>query len=343
VPKLPRNMVRRKGRPGFHFRRRRHGRTTWIALGSDYEEACRRLRSLKTEEEKPRVELTVRDAAERWLESYIATTRGARDQKLARRRVEMHLEPFLGHLLLHRLTQENLRAYRLHLERRGRLSPQSVKHVLSDARCLLNWCEDSGLVDRSPFPRRIMPKIQERPPDRLTDEEVQCLVSLPEPLGFICRLALGTGLRWGELVRATAQDVEDDCLVVSQTKSGKVRRIPLARELLAEIRGRVGKLVAYSPRSSGAFARIVLKLSGLPRFHAHQMRHTFACRWLERGGNYAVIQEILGHSSIVTTQRYARLSHDLVKREAARLEGRGDAKVVAKAKQGLAETAPSCY
>ena len=49
-----------------------------------------------------------------------------------------------------------------------------------------------------------MPRLQERPPDRLTDEEAQQLRELPEPYGFICRLALGTGLRWGELTRAQA-------------------------------------------------------------------------------------------------------------------------------------------
>ena len=327
MPKLPRNMVRRKGRPGFHFRRKHHGRVTWIALGMDYQEACRKLRSLKSEEEKPRVELTVRDAAKRWLESYVATTRGARDQKLARRRVEMYLEPFLGHLLLHRLTKENLRAYRLHLERRGRLSPQSVKHLLSDARCLLNWCEDAGLVDRSPFPRRIMPRLQERPPDRLTDEEAEALASLPDPFGFVIRLGLGTGLRWGELERAQSSHIQDGMLVVSQTKSGKVRRVPLPRELLAELRTRIGKLVPFTNQQW--LTDYCRRETGIERFHVHQLRHTAACRWLERGGSLAALQEILGHASIVTTQRYARLSHDLVKREAERLEGQGVANGVA--------------
>lgn len=92
----------------------------------------------------------------------------------------------------------------------------------------------------------------------------------------------------------------------------------------------MGKLMHYSPRCQGGFARMIRKLSGVPGFHAHQMRHTFACKWLEDGGSLAALQEILGHSTIVTTQRYARLSHDLVKREAERLEGQRVAKGVAK-------------
>ena len=59
--------------------------------------------------------------------------------------------------------------------------------------------------------------------------------------------------------------------------------------------------------------------SGLARFHVHQLRHTFACQWIERGGSLAALQQILGHASVVTTQRYARLSDEAVRREAVRL------------------------
>ena len=79
-----------------------------------------------------------------------------------------------------------------------------------------------------------MPKIQERPPDRLTDDEVPRLVSLPDPYGFIIRLGLGTGLRWREIARAKTSDIHDGMLVVSQTKSRKLRRVPLPPALLEE-------------------------------------------------------------------------------------------------------------
>jgi integrase len=182
---------------------------------------------------------------------------------------------------------------------------------------MLNWCEAAGLIERSPFPKRILPKVQERAPDRLTDEELQAVCSVPDPHGFICRFALGTGLRWGELVRVTAAHWNGALLVVGQTKSGKLRRVPLSPDLREELRLRVGRLNPFS--SSGAFNRQVAKLPGVAGFHVHRLRHSFACLWLERGGSLAALQELLGHSTIVTTQRYGRLSEDHVLAEATRL------------------------
>lgn len=66
---------------------------------------------------------------------------------------------------------------------------------LSDAQCMLNWCAEAGLIEHCPFPRRVKPRIKERRPDRLADEEAGLLCTLPEPHGFVGRLGLGTGLR----------------------------------------------------------------------------------------------------------------------------------------------------
>ncbi|HEV8577718.1 MAG TPA: tyrosine-type recombinase/integrase [Thermoanaerobaculia bacterium] len=56
--------------------------------------------------------------------------------------------------------------------------------------------------------------------------------------------------------------------------------------------------------------------------HPHRLRHTAATRWLEAGMNLAVVQQLLGHRSIVTTQRYARLSDDAVRAEVERVWNR---------------------
>lgn len=96
-----------------------------------------------------------------------------------------------------------------------------------------------------------MPKLQELPPRELETQEVEALARLPEPYGFVARLGLATGLRWRELTRVQASDVDrTGVLLVSQTKSRKVRRIPLAPGILAEVRQRVGRLVPFSEPGS---------------------------------------------------------------------------------------------
>jgi len=67
-------------------------------------------------------------------------------------------------------------------------------------------------------------------------------------------------------------------------------------------------------------ARPVREQSGVQRLHVHHLRHTFACRELERGGALAALQESLGHASIETTQRYAELTDDHVRADADRIQ-----------------------
>jgi integrase len=77
----------------------------------------------------------------------------------------------------------------------------------------------------------------------------------------------------------------------------------------------VGRLVPV-PDNATSFARRVGRASGVEGFHPDQLRHTFACRYLERGGNLGVLQLLLGHASITTTQRYGRLSDAAVREDA---------------------------
>jgi integrase len=316
MPRLPQGMFHRPGR-GYYVRLFRSGKERWVALGQDFNKACRRLREVRGGPFFDKVLVSV--AAKKWLETYVRTSRSERNQKLTARRVELYLLPFLGPCQLGAVTAEDLRRYRVWLE--GRVALQTVSHLLSDARCFCNWCESSGLIQKSPFPRKLLPRIQERPPDRLSGDQVEAVSWIREPYGFYVRFALATGLRWGELVRARREDVTNGVLVVHQTKSGKVRRVPLTKDIQNELRLRVGQLVPYSEKAVGSFNRMVSEEAGF-KFHAHQLRHTFACLWLERGGSLAALQQILGHSSIVTTQRYAKLGDDLVQAEAERVENR---------------------
>jgi integrase len=242
-------MFRR--RKSFYVRLRGDYGDRWVSLGSDYEQACRRLREIRSGA-APTARVRVKEGAQRWLETYVRTNRNAKNVLMAEHRVERYLLAYFR----------------------------------------------------------------------------EALTRMSEPYGFIVRFGLETGLRWGEMTRAQSTDIQNGVLVVHQTKTGKVRRVPLPPNLKAELRHRVGKLIPYSPLASGSFARMVNSLTGI-QFHPHQLRHTFACRWLERGGSLAGLQSILGHSTIVTTQRYARLSDDHVRAEVERINGNSVAGPVA--------------
>lgn len=314
--KLPRGLFKR-GR-SYVSRIRRGGMDRWVSHGTDRGLAIVRHHELMAAGTVPLGRMTVADAARRWLETYVATARNAKNRRDATTRVRKYLGAFMGGKLLSRLTGDDFREYCLWL--RGQdLKPRTITHVLSDARCLCRWAESENYVLKSPFPRRVMPRVQERPPDRLNENEVPILATLPDPWGFVIRFGLGTGLRWAEMCRAQRSHLEGDVLVVSHTKNGRIRRVPITGDLLKELRSRVGKLIPFSENSPGAFNRTIRRQTGLERFHVHQLRHTFGCRWVDAGGNLGHLQEILGHRSIVTTQRYARLTDEGVRSEALRV------------------------
>jgi integrase len=255
------------------------GRERKFSLGWDYEEACRKWREIKSGGTVP-VRATVEEGARRWLETDVQARRNQKGRGIAAARVRMYLVPFMGWKVISKVTV---------------------------------------LVGRSPFPKGLLPRIPEREPDRLSDEEVAIAESLPGLLGFTVRLGLATGLRWGEMARALTQDIRRDVMTVKQTKSGRIRRVPLPPEILAELRGRVGKLIPYGKKSVGSFNRDVRLKTEIVGFHAHQLRHTFACQYLEAGGSLPVLQQLLGHAEIKTTQRYGRLSDYHVLEEATRV------------------------
>jgi integrase len=318
MPRLPKGMYRRG--KAYYVRVQRPGRDTRRSLGTNFEEAVRAYRRLTLRPhllEAPRI--TVAAAIERWLETAIATRRIESGRKDTASRVRRYVVPVMGEWMLSEVGPDDVLQFRARLEQDGH-GVAMVHRVLSDFRSFLRWAAlEARLVGEAPVPRRLLPRLQQSFPKRLTDEEVERVCGIPEPYGFVIRFALATGLRWGELTRSKASDIERGVLHVAQTKSGKVRRVPLTNAIFQEVADRTGRLVPYT--HPGMFARRVREHSGVERFHMHMTRHTFACRWVEAGGNLAVLQAVLGHSSILVTQRYAHLSDEAVALEMKRIAG----------------------
>ena len=338
--------MRRRGRNYFY--RVRIGRTErTINLGRDYDVAVRKYLDLrKKRHERPGAEvltptLTVKEAAKQWLEEHVQHNRTAQNHRDAEARSRMYLEEFMGGTRIDLVTAATLSAYRhwlagrLHPKTKQPLAAITVKHILADCRAMLNFSLNTGLIERSPVPTRgWIPKIPQHAPDRFTPEERECLVHLPDPIGWILRFLIATGLRWGEMVRAQVSDITDGVLLVRKSKSGKVRRVPIPGGILEETRNRVGRLCPFD--FSGNFNTQVRRLIAehiktldeerrkplerLSRFHVHLTRHTFASEWREAGGSLSALQKILGHSTIRTTEQYGEIADDVVIAEARRIE-----------------------
>ena len=164
----------------------------------------------------------------------------------------------------------------------------------------------------------------------LSDEEERAILSaLPSSYHHLVHLALNTGLRRGEQWRIRAQDVSlvDATLRVPVSKGCHPREIPLngtSQEILADLIRNVpppGYLLprtadgrqtgVYSEHSARNFCarvfRPTVKAAGVQNFVWHDLRHTFATRFLRAGGSLIELQRILGHSKIDTTMRYAHV------------------------------------
>ena len=320
MPKLPKGMYRR-GR-SYYFRAQHKGRDVRRSLGHDFEEAKKLFRDIRLGRRPPERQdsLTVAEAGEQWLKTRVPASCIPSGQRDITARFRRYVVPHSGDWTMVSVRPDDLLVLRAQLESKG-IKPTLVRAVLTDVRTFFRWAAlEANLIDEPPIPRRLLPKQQQSFPKRLTDEEVRAVSAIPEPYGFVVRFALATGLRWGELTRARASDVHGQVLFVEQTKSGRVRRVPLTSAILAELGGRKDRLVSFT--HPGMFAKQVRKHSGVNRFHVHLTRHTFATRWVEAGGNLAVLQVVLGHSSIVVTQRYAMLSDQAVMAEAARIAGK---------------------
>jgi len=323
--------------PVWYYRDQANGKDRWRSLRTgrltDARAKVLEMQGRPQPGDRVRVEVLARD----WIEQRIRrpehvdqredgrryrgrSAKGCRD---AERRVATYLNGSeLGRMFVDRVTARHLEDFRAHVET-FKLAPATVAYILGDVRSMFGYAVGRYLAT-SPVPRGFLPKLEVPAPKPLAREELEAVCVLPGELGRVCRLLAGTGLRWSEAKRAQASDlhpIEVDGirtleLSVPISKGGRPRRVPLAPEIAAELRGRVGRLMPYS--SGSTMRKRVIKATGIAGFSVHRLRHSYACRLVDAGVPLNEIQRLLGHSTIKITERYASADQSTIRRNVLR-------------------------
>ncbi len=214
-------------------------------------------------------------------------------------------------------------------------TPSSVARKLASLRTFFKYCQRKGVVENNPAKEVATPKVPKRIPKFLTVDEVFALLDSPgneESLGVrdkgIMELLYGSGIRVGELVELDVHNIDlTEGTVRVLGKGRKERIVPIGdkacRALHAYLDVR-SEFVAGAKNENALFvnrrggrltARSVERMlnkyierSGLQKkVTPHVLRHTFATHLLGSGADMRGIQELLGHSSLSTTQKYTHV------------------------------------
>jgi integrase/recombinase XerD len=217
-----------------------------------------------------------------------------------------------------------------------RLSSESVYLEIAALRAFYRFAENEKILPSNPAENLSLPRRWKRLPKALTAAEIEKLLApqTPETPATLCdqavlELAYASGLRLAELrgVRLEQLHLEAGFINVIG-KGNKERVVPVGAKAVAAIEsylavGRPKLVTARSPanlfltKRGTPFAAVTLWLrikqrvrrSGIPRnITPHMLRHSFATHLLEHGADLRVIQELLGHATITTTEVYTHVA-----------------------------------
>lgn len=262
----------------------------------------------------------------RWYTVYVQTNNKPSEQKAKRLILRNHLIPAFGRLALDAITTLEVEQFKATKLNAG-LSPKSINNFLAVLGKCLRTAEEWGDIDRAP-----KLKLLRVPPQCfgfLSPDEANRLIraTCDQPWRAMITVALRTGLRVGELVALDWSDVslETETLTVRRsafkrqivsTKSNRIRHIPLTREaqhVLRAIEQPSGPVFHQGgkPLDDQIARRFLTKLRKQMGFRPlgwHVLRHTFASHLVTAGVSIKAVQELLGHSDVRTTMRYAHLA-----------------------------------
>jgi integrase/recombinase XerC len=223
-----------------------------------------------------------------------------------------------------------IRGFLAELHRRG-LKKSSSARKLAGLRTFFRFLCREGRLEKNPARALLSPRLEKRIPSPLEEDQVEALLDVPGDdtvsvrTRAILELLYATGIRCAELVGLDVGEIDLDARMLRVLGKGRKERIVLfgtrAREALrdwlrarASLRPRTEAVFVslrgrrLSDRSVRAlFSRRVRQVALSRRCSPHTLRHSFATHLLARGADLRAIQELLGHASLSTTQRYTHV------------------------------------
>ena len=221
-------------------------------------------------------------------------------------------------------------------------SPATVSRNISAIKGLYGYLNKTGIINNNPAELLKEPKLGVHLPTYLTIEEIDHLLDIDTVTNFdyrnkaLLELMYATGLRISEVVELEFKNIDfDDCIVRVMGKGSKERIVPINDYALDALKdyinnARPNMLIKGennyifinnhgNKMTRPAVFKIIKKEcseKGINKnISPHTLRHTFATHLLENGADLRVIQELLGHSDISTTQIYTHVSNNMVKEE----------------------------
>ena len=228
------------------------------------------------------------------------------------------------------ITIQWLRAYYIRLSDDG-LSSTTVQTYVRALRAFLRWCYMEEYISDNLADKFRLPKAQQKTIDILTPTETRRLLdcfnlrSIIQLRNYcICSLMLDSGLRLHEVVTLTLEHLHiPEGYAIVDGKGNKQRMVPLGlhtRKVLLRYQNRrpgcaptdrfflMSDLRPITDNTVHLLFQRLKKKTGMPRLRAHLLRHTFATRYLENGGDMYALQQILGHISLEMVKRYVHIS-----------------------------------
>jgi integrase len=265
-----------------------------------------------------------KEFADKYLKEVIPLMRSVRSETIRVRRWTRDL----GTRPLGQITRAELETWQR--ETRLRCKPSTVNRELGRLRHMLNRAVDWGLLEHNPI-KGLKFLRENNARQRYLSLEGLVHACISPRVRAIVTIALHTGMRLGEILNLRHRDLDfrSGLILIPNSKNGEPRHIPMdaaVTSLLNEYPHHSNSELVFANKAGDKLSAIrnsftaACERSGIVNLHFHDLRHTFASHWMMAGGDLYVLKDILGHKSIVMTQRYAHLSPEFKRAAVNRMD-----------------------